>query len=68
MAWDDPVVWVLIIAVVVFLFGANKIPEQQYFLEKNLFPWLVTACTQIMVKQSGACWTALNQQIEIPTL
>ncbi len=27
MAWDDPVVWVLIIAVVVFLFGANKIPE-----------------------------------------
>ncbi|MDG6994993.1 MAG: hypothetical protein JRN52_03635 [Nitrososphaerota archaeon] len=38
MAWDDPVVWVLMIAVLVFLFGANKIPEQQYFLEKNLFP------------------------------
>jgi sec-independent protein translocase protein TatA len=27
MAWDDPVVWILIIAVVVFLFGANKIPQ-----------------------------------------
>lgn len=27
MAWDDPVVWVLIIAVVIFLFGANKIPQ-----------------------------------------
>ncbi|HZW55842.1 MAG TPA: twin-arginine translocase TatA/TatE family subunit [Nitrososphaerales archaeon] len=27
MAWDDPVVWVLIIGVVVFLFGANKIPQ-----------------------------------------
>ena len=27
MAWDDPIVWVLIIAVVVFLFGANKIPQ-----------------------------------------
>lgn len=27
MGWDDPVVWVLIIAVVVFLFGANKIPQ-----------------------------------------
>ena len=27
MAFDDPVVWVLIIAVVVFLFGANKIPQ-----------------------------------------
>ncbi|MDG6995280.1 MAG: twin-arginine translocase TatA/TatE family subunit [Nitrososphaerota archaeon] len=27
MAWDDLVVWVLIIAVVVFLFVANKIPE-----------------------------------------
>ena len=26
MAFDDPIVWVLIIAVVVFLFGANKIP------------------------------------------
>ena len=27
MAWDDPIVWVLIIAVVIFLFGANKIPQ-----------------------------------------
>jgi sec-independent protein translocase protein TatA len=27
MAWDDPIVWVLIISVVVFLFGANKIPQ-----------------------------------------
>ncbi len=27
MAFDDPVVWVLIIAVVVFLFGAGKIPQ-----------------------------------------
>lgn len=27
MAWDDPVVWVLIVAVVVFLFGANRIPQ-----------------------------------------
>ena len=27
MAWDDPVVWVLIIAVVVFLFGASRIPQ-----------------------------------------
>lgn len=27
MAWDDPVVWVLIIAVVIFVFGANKIPQ-----------------------------------------
>jgi sec-independent protein translocase protein TatA len=26
MAFDDPIVWILIIAVVVFLFGANKIP------------------------------------------
>ena len=26
MAFDDPLVWILIIAVVVFLFGANKIP------------------------------------------
>lgn len=26
MAWDDPVVWILIIAVVVFLFGSSKIP------------------------------------------
>jgi sec-independent protein translocase protein TatA len=27
LAWDDPVVWILIIAVVIFLFGANKIPQ-----------------------------------------
>ncbi|MGI0092398.1 MAG: twin-arginine translocase TatA/TatE family subunit [Nitrososphaerales archaeon] len=27
MAFDDPVVWVLIIAVVVFLFGSSKIPQ-----------------------------------------
>ncbi len=27
MAFDDPVVWVLIIALVVFLFGSNKIPQ-----------------------------------------
>ena len=27
MAWDDPVVWVLIVAVVVFLFGASRIPQ-----------------------------------------
>jgi sec-independent protein translocase protein TatA len=27
MAWDDPIVWVLIIAVVVFLFGASRIPQ-----------------------------------------
>jgi len=27
MGWEDPIVWVLIIAVVVFLFGANKIPQ-----------------------------------------
>jgi sec-independent protein translocase protein TatA len=27
MAFDDPIVWVLIVAVVVFLFGANKIPS-----------------------------------------
>ncbi len=27
MAWDDPVVWILIVAIVVFLFGSNKIPE-----------------------------------------
>lgn len=27
MAWDDPVVWVLIIAAIIFLFGSNKIPE-----------------------------------------
>lgn len=27
MALDDPIVWILIIGVVVFLFGANKIPQ-----------------------------------------
>ena len=27
MAFDDPIVWILIIAVVVFLFGATKIPS-----------------------------------------
>lgn len=27
MAFDDPVVWVLILAVIIFLFGANKIPQ-----------------------------------------
>jgi sec-independent protein translocase protein TatA len=27
VAFDDPVVWILLVAVVVFLFGANKIPE-----------------------------------------
>jgi sec-independent protein translocase protein TatA len=27
MALDDPVVWVLIIAVVIFLFGSSKIPQ-----------------------------------------
>jgi sec-independent protein translocase protein TatA len=27
MAWDDPVVWVLIGVFVVLLFGSNKIPE-----------------------------------------
>jgi sec-independent protein translocase protein TatA len=27
MAFDDPIVWVLIVAVVVFLFGASKIPS-----------------------------------------
>lgn len=27
MAFDDPIVWVLIFAVVIFLFGANKIPQ-----------------------------------------
>ena len=27
MAWDDPVVWALIAGVVIFLFGASKIPQ-----------------------------------------
>ena len=27
MAWDDPVVWVLIIGIIVLLFGASKIPS-----------------------------------------
>lgn len=27
MALDDPVVWVLIVAAIVFLFGSNKIPQ-----------------------------------------
>jgi sec-independent protein translocase protein TatA len=27
LAFDDPVVWVLIIAVVIFLFGSSKIPQ-----------------------------------------
>ncbi len=27
MAWDDPVVWILIIALVVFIFGSKKLPE-----------------------------------------
>lgn|SRR5487761_1179090 len=27
MAFDDPVVWILIITAVVFLFGGNKIPQ-----------------------------------------
>lgn len=27
MALDDPIVWILIIAVVVFLFGSSKIPQ-----------------------------------------
>jgi sec-independent protein translocase protein TatA len=27
MAFDDPIVWILILVVVVFLFGANKIPQ-----------------------------------------
>jgi sec-independent protein translocase protein TatA len=26
MAFDDPIVWILIVAVVVFLFGSSKIP------------------------------------------
>ncbi|MCL5068288.1 MAG: twin-arginine translocase TatA/TatE family subunit [Thaumarchaeota archaeon] len=27
MAWDDPVVWVLIFAMVIFLFGSDKLPQ-----------------------------------------
>jgi sec-independent protein translocase protein TatA len=27
MAWDDPLVWILIAAVVIFLFGSAKIPQ-----------------------------------------
>lgn len=27
MALDDPVVWVLILAAIIFLFGSNKIPQ-----------------------------------------
>ena len=27
MAFDDPVVWILIIAVIVFMFGSSKIPQ-----------------------------------------
>lgn len=27
MAFDDPVVWVMIIALAIFLFGSNKIPQ-----------------------------------------
>jgi sec-independent protein translocase protein TatA len=27
MGWDDPVVWILIAVVVVFLFGATRIPQ-----------------------------------------
>lgn len=27
MAFDDPIVWILILAVVVFLFGASRIPQ-----------------------------------------
>jgi sec-independent protein translocase protein TatA len=27
LAWDDPIVWILIVALVVFLFGSNKVPE-----------------------------------------
>jgi sec-independent protein translocase protein TatA len=26
MAWDDPLVWVLIVAIVIFLFGSSRIP------------------------------------------
>ena len=27
MAWDDPVVWILLVGAVILLFGSNKIPE-----------------------------------------
>jgi sec-independent protein translocase protein TatA len=27
MAWDDPVVWILIVGLGILLFGSNKIPE-----------------------------------------
>ncbi|MDA4111320.1 MAG: twin-arginine translocase TatA/TatE family subunit [Thaumarchaeota archaeon] len=27
MAWDDPVVWILIVGAIVLLFGSNKIPQ-----------------------------------------
>lgn len=27
MALDDPVVWVLVLAAIIFLFGSNKIPQ-----------------------------------------
>ncbi len=27
MAWDDPVVWILIVGMGILLFGSNKIPE-----------------------------------------
>ena len=27
MAWDDPVVWILIVGAVILLFGSNKIPQ-----------------------------------------
>jgi sec-independent protein translocase protein TatA len=34
LAWDDPVVWILIVALVVFLFGSNKIPEFAHSIGK----------------------------------
>jgi sec-independent protein translocase protein TatA len=27
MAWDDPIVWILIVGLGILLFGSNKIPE-----------------------------------------
>jgi TatA/E family protein of Tat protein translocase len=27
LAWDDPVVWILLVGAVILLFGSNKIPE-----------------------------------------